>query len=92
MTVISPGSLLGAYAPDDDAYDDELEALVAKLANGPTLAYARTKSAPAEATLTGLDEAHTTERAGQLALFDTADYVEGTAAFRERRSAEFHGR
>ncbi|WP_375483677.1 enoyl-CoA hydratase [uncultured Jatrophihabitans sp.] len=83
---------LVSHVADDDAYDNELEALVAKLANGPTLAYGRTKAALADATLAGLDAAHTTERAGQLALFDTADYVEGTAAFRERRTAEFHGR
>ena len=83
---------LVTHVAEDDAFDDELEKVVGKLANGPTRAYAHTKAALTAATLAGLDQAHALERAGQVELFDTHDFAEGTAAFRDRRTAEFQGR
>ena len=82
---------LVSHVADDDAFDDEVAALVDKLAAGPTLAYGRAKAAIVAATLGTLDQAHALERVGQVALFGTADFAEGTAAFRERRPARFAG-
>ena len=82
---------LVSHVADDDAFDDEVAALVQKLATGPTLAYGRAKAAIVAATLGTLDQAHALERVGQVALFATADFAEGTAAFRERRTANFTG-
>lgn len=76
----------------DEDFDAEVAAVVAKLAAGPTLAYARTKAALAASTLTTLRLAHEIEEAGQNELFATADLAEGVAAFRERRAARFEGR
>ncbi|WP_375503562.1 enoyl-CoA hydratase [uncultured Jatrophihabitans sp.] len=81
-----------SHVVGDDTFDDELTAVVDRLASGPPLAYARTKAAIAAATLPDLDAAHTLEREGQLELLRTVDFAEGTAAFRERRPAKFEGR
>ena len=42
---------LVSHLVDDDAFEAELEALVGRLASGPTLAHARTKAALAASTL-----------------------------------------
>ena len=79
-------------AIDDDKFKDEVEALLAQLAQAPTLGLARTKeliyengSAPLEAAL---------KREGEVMreLGHSADYKEGVAAFLEKRSARFTGR
>ncbi|MFF0816277.1 enoyl-CoA hydratase [Rhodococcus sp. NPDC003318] len=73
----------------DDAFADEVAALVGRLAAGPSDAFAATKSAINDATLGQLDPAFARERAGQLELLASADFAEGVAAFLEKRSAQF---
>ncbi len=75
-----------------DDYDDEVEAVVERLASGPTLAYAATKAAIRATTLRHLDETLEHELAAQRRLTDTNDAQEGIQAFRDKRRAEFTGR
>jgi enoyl-CoA hydratase/carnithine racemase len=83
---------LVSHVVEDEQFDAEVAALAARLAEGPTAAYARTKEALRQASLGLLAQAHAGERAGQLEMFGTADFAEGIAAFRERRAARFTGR
>jgi enoyl-CoA hydratase/carnithine racemase len=76
--------------PDAD-FDAEVRGLTARLASGPTVAYARIKGALNATTLALLDEALATERAGQSALTRTADFAEGLAAFVQKRAPDFTG-
>jgi enoyl-CoA hydratase len=83
--------LVSHLVPDDEM-TATVDDLVARLSAGPTAAYARTKDAIRAAALDQLQAALVRERAGQNALFATADFAEGVAAFRERRAARFTGR
>jgi enoyl-CoA hydratase len=76
----------------DAELDQTTEAVVRRLARGPARAFAATKEAVNAATLPALDEALERERAGQVALFATADASEGMRAFVEKRRPEFTGR
>ncbi|NJM83738.1 MAG: 2,3-dehydroadipyl-CoA hydratase [Tabrizicola sp.] len=67
----------------------EAEALVEGLSRRAPLALAAAKRALVAGEETGL--ALATERAAFEALLDSADKVEGIAAFRDRRPAEFRG-
>lgn len=77
------------------AADEDLPALVAKLARrlaaGPPLAQAGIKKAINAATLPHLEAALDREHSGQRALFTTADFREGLAAFGEGRHPDFRG-
>lgn len=77
---------------DGGAYDEELCSLVAKLASGPTVSYGRSKVAINSSTLSGLEQAFAREREGQIALMQTADFVEGVTGFLQKRPATFLGR
>ncbi|NKQ53226.1 enoyl-CoA hydratase [Amycolatopsis sp. K13G38] len=79
-------------AVPDQEFQTTVDGLVTKLANGPTASYAQTKRAFNATALAQLETALAIEREGQVALFGTADFAEGTAAFQEKRRPRFQGK
>jgi enoyl-CoA hydratase len=75
----------------DEEYDAELAMLIDKLGNGPTQALSAMKKVITANTLPRLDDALEAELEGQVALFSTADALEGGNAFLEKRPAAFTG-
>jgi 2-(1,2-epoxy-1,2-dihydrophenyl)acetyl-CoA isomerase len=72
--------------------DDEVEALVARLASGPTVALGLTKSLLRSGQSATLD-AHLQDEALALELSSRSeDFREGLAAFKEKRDPRFQGR
>ncbi|MGW6961595.1 enoyl-CoA hydratase [Streptomyces chartreusis] len=80
------------HAVPDETFDSQVELLTTRLAQGPTLAYAQTKRALNATDLGQLEQAFTTEVAGQTALKRTADFTEGVEAFLQKREPNFSGR
>jgi enoyl-CoA hydratase/carnithine racemase len=76
----------------DDSFVAEASQLVTQVATGPTLVYARTKAAFNATALAGLETALEAEREGQLFLFGTDDFAEGTRAFLAKRKPRFTGK
>ena len=76
--------------------DEELAAraqkVAAKLAAGPTVAYAKIKSVLSVAAESTLDEALAAEDAAQTALGGTADHAEAVEAFVTKRKPNFQGK
>lgn len=87
---VSAGLIADTY-PDAD-FDQAVEALVQRLADGPADAFGSTKAAINDATLTELDAAFARERAGQLRLLAADDFHEGATAFIEKRPAVYRNR
>jgi enoyl-CoA hydratase/carnithine racemase len=87
-TLAADWGLIAAAVPDD-AFEIEVRELTARLASGPTAAYAQTKRALNELTLPQLERAFAIERDGQSHLTRTAEFAEGLAAFIEKRTADF---
>jgi len=83
--------MIAKTVPDDE-FPAEVERIVARLAEGPTAAYAQTKRALNATALAQLEIALAIERESQSALFATEDFTEGVAAFRAKRTAVFRGR
>ena len=77
---------------DDEALQDEAQALAARFAAGPTLGLAATKHAIRGSGLKTLDEELDNERDLMRRLGNSADYREGVAAFLEKRKPVFTGR
>ena len=75
----------------DDRLMDEAEALVAKLAKGPTLSYAGSKRALNRMIYPDLDGQLDLEAEIQHDLARTEDFLEGVGAFVEKREAAFSG-
>lgn len=84
---LDAGLIAEVYA--DAAFDDSLEALVTRLANGPRTAYGLTKQAINAATLSRLDAAFVRETDGQVRLLVGPEFLEGAAAFMHKRPADF---
>jgi 2-(1,2-epoxy-1,2-dihydrophenyl)acetyl-CoA isomerase len=77
---------------EDAELSQVVDVLAEQLANAPTLGLARTKQALYESWGRSLEAQLDSERDFQRELGRTADYVEGVAAFREKRAPRFNGR
>jgi 2-(1,2-epoxy-1,2-dihydrophenyl)acetyl-CoA isomerase len=76
---------------EDDALAGEVEALAARLAVGPTLAYSVMRRNILTALESGLADTMQAEAEGQRIAGNSQDAVEGGMAFLQKRKAEFKG-
>jgi 2-(1,2-epoxy-1,2-dihydrophenyl)acetyl-CoA isomerase len=84
------GMIHGATGPAE--LDETTEELLARLANGPTVAIGLTKQALHSGQHTTLTQAMNQELYNLELACRTVDFKEGVAAFRERRDPDFTGR
>lgn len=82
--------LINSVHPDDEL-PAAADALVERLASGPTRSYACTKRALNKRFFADIDEQLALECEMQHALARTADFQEGAIAFLKRRDPEFRG-
>jgi len=75
----------------DAAFDDEVAALAAEIAAGPTVALRHSKRLLQDGLDKSLQEAIHDEALAQGVVFDTDDHAEGVRAFFEDRAPEFEG-
>ena len=76
---------------DDDMLMVEAMGIAQKLANGPTKAWDYIKRVYRESEKNNLEEQLEFERYCQLILCDSDDFMEGVAAFMEKRKTNFKG-
>jgi 2-(1,2-epoxy-1,2-dihydrophenyl)acetyl-CoA isomerase len=76
----------------DEQLAETAHQLAARMATGPTTAYATIKQALFTAAGAGLDDALANESAGQNALGATHDHTEAVEAFVAKRKPDFTGR
>jgi len=79
------------YVHADDRLMDEAEALVERLAAGPTRSYASSKRALNQMLYPNLEGQLELEAELQHELARTRDFMEGVSAFVEKRDAAFQG-
>ncbi|HVP03851.1 MAG TPA: enoyl-CoA hydratase [Solirubrobacteraceae bacterium] len=84
------GLINGVFA--EEAFDDEVASIVARLAAGPTSSYAGTKRQLNAWAYDRLDEQLELEAQIQQEMAGTADFAEGVTAFAQKRQASFTGR
>jgi len=82
--------LVARLLPDDSAVSDTLE-YAQRLAAGPPRVHAWIKRAVYGALDGSLEDALAVEKQGQLELLRSADFLEGVAAFLEKREPSFRG-
>lgn len=82
--------LIWKCVPASD-FEAEVNAVAGKLANGPTLGFARTKQAIDAAATSTLDQQLDRERDLQRELGYSQDYAEGVSAFTNKRTPKFVG-
>jgi 2-(1,2-epoxy-1,2-dihydrophenyl)acetyl-CoA isomerase len=75
----------------DDAFDAEVDALIDRLATGPTRSYAGTKRQLNNWLYTRMDEQLELEADIQQEMAASGDFVEGVLAFVQKRQAAFGG-
>jgi 2-(1,2-epoxy-1,2-dihydrophenyl)acetyl-CoA isomerase len=75
----------------DDTFAAEVDALVERLATGPTRVYAAAKAQLNARVYAGLDEQLELEASLQEEMAGSADFAEGVLAFVEKRPARFSG-
>lgn len=83
--------LINRVVPDD-AFEAEAEALVDRLAAGPTRSYAGTKRQLNQWLYARMDEQLELEARIQQEMAGSDDFVEGVMAFVQKRGAAFEGR
>ncbi|OBH80328.1 enoyl-CoA hydratase [Mycobacterium scrofulaceum] len=83
--------LVSAVYPAD-AFEAEVDKVIARLLAGPAVAFGKTKLAINAATLPQLDPALQREYEGQVVLLRSHDFVEGATAFQQRRTPDFTDR
>jgi 2-(1,2-epoxy-1,2-dihydrophenyl)acetyl-CoA isomerase len=83
--------LINRVAPDD-AFPSESDALLERLAKGPTRAYAGAKRQLNAWVYGRMREQLALEASVQQEMAGSGDFAEGVAAFLERRAAVFEGR
>jgi 2-(1,2-epoxy-1,2-dihydrophenyl)acetyl-CoA isomerase len=76
----------------DDEFESTVDALAAKLAGGPTTAYAGVKRQLNEWLFARMDAQLDLEASIQQQAAASGDFLEGVQAFLEKRSAAFEGR
>jgi enoyl-CoA hydratase/carnithine racemase len=77
---------------EEDALDDAVDALARRLADGPTLAFAQTKSLITRELDMPIGSAMELDAMTQALLMTTHDHAEFHAAFNEKRPPEWTGR
>ncbi len=82
--------LINCTAPDDEL-SAQTDALLAKLATGPTKAYAATKSLLNRTVYADLASQLDAEADAQREQGTTADFIEGVIAFSQKRPPNFSG-
>jgi len=76
----------------DDAFEAEVEALMERLAAGPTASYAGTKRQLNARVYAGMAEQLELEASIQEEMAGSDDFLEGVMAFVQKREARFQGR
>jgi 2-(1,2-epoxy-1,2-dihydrophenyl)acetyl-CoA isomerase len=76
----------------DDEFESTVDALAAKLATGPTAAYAGAKRQLNEWLFARMDAQLELEASIQQQAAASGDFLEGVQAFLEKRAAAFEGR
>jgi 2-(1,2-epoxy-1,2-dihydrophenyl)acetyl-CoA isomerase len=82
---------LANWAWPDEEFDERVDELVARLAAGPTKSYAGTKRQLNNRLYWGMDDQLDLEARIQQEMVASADFVEGVAAFVDKRFAQFGG-
>jgi enoyl-CoA hydratase/carnithine racemase len=75
----------------EETFDEDVAEFVDTIASGPTVGLRASKQALNRGFERSIDDAMAFEAAGQAAVFESEDHVEGATAFMEKRSPEFEG-